>query len=94
MKLEDIDRALGMMRFLGEQRHPVRIELTNEDYQRLLASLPLEASEMKLGACAPLASLRGLPIFYGEESVVVYSTGQRIKLTLSQPQQRDPGGDQ
>lgn len=80
MKLEDIERAAAMMEFLGEQPHPVRVELTEADYQRLLAEFPQSPPAAGVGVCTTLVSFLGLPIFYGEESVVVYSTGQRIPL--------------
>ena len=84
----DIDRMIEKARELAAERVPVRVSLTNADMDALVHWWSGERLQVHgLAAPPPLASLRGLPIFRGERSEIVYSDGTVEPLRAS-----DPGG--
>lgn len=82
----DIAAVLSRIRALGGERHPVRINLTTTDMRAMLArwaAMPSVKASREVPSTPGVASIWGLPIFYGERSEIVYSDGTTEPLTAS-----------
>lgn len=65
-------------------RHAIRVNLTESDMAALLSRYGVKPGPNEVGRW-PLASLRGLPIFYGERSEIVFNDGTTEPLTAPAP---------